>query len=269
MLRVLVVGFVLIGLPGFAPAAPLKAKRPRPPAAAAAPAKPLSPPEEAIRTVKQNIERLARDEYAEQDPIDQFVGRGFNVEIKPTTTYKDGVLEIYLLTHNIYPNEKDDFSSRHRFENHPGVELKPVLANKRGSYVGENAFGVQVAVSRIDLDYAVLMFMNRPRDSQYLVRVRLPGPDAKLLSQSATVVVTGTVARSESDKVAGCSSTYSSPTIDSPYSGRAQTCWTAVQLQSLSIVDKRSGRVLRQWTPSDPEASILNKPEPIELSPNQ
>ena len=242
MVRALVIGVAFTVVAGAASAAPKSGVKSSPPAAA----KPLSAPEEAIRTAKQNVERLARDQYAEQQPLDQFVGRTFAVELKPTTTYKDGVLDIYLLAKSVYPNEKYDFESPHRFENHSAVEIKPVLANKRGSYIGENAFGVKVPVSRIDLDYAVLMFVNRPRDSQYLVRVRLPGPQAKVLSENAAFIVTGTVSRSESGKVANCQSDYSSPTIDAPYSGRAQTCWVAAQLQSMSVVDKRSGSVLRQ-----------------------
>lgn len=266
MVRVLLAAAAIV-LTGAAPEAPKKAAKPRPPVTAASSARPLSAPEEAIQTAKQNIERLARDQYAEQAPLDHFVGRDFSVEIEPTTMYKDGVLDIYLLANSVYPNEKDDFGSPLRFENHPAVEIRPVLANRRGGYVGENAYGVKVPVSRIDLDYALLMFVNRPRDSQYLVRVRLPGPEAKMLSKSTAFIVIGRVSTSESGKVASCQSTYSSPTIDSPYAGRAQRCWVAAQLQSLSVVDKRSGNVLRQWTPNDPEASILNKPEPIGLNP--
>lgn len=269
MVGKLFIVIALAALTSSAQAAPKKATRPRAPAAAAALAKPLSAPEEAIRAAKQNIERLARDQYAEQQPLDHFVGRDFALEVEPTTMYRDGILDIYLLVKTVYPNEKDEYGSPHRFENHSGVEIRPVLTTNRGGYVGENAYGVRVDVSRIDLDYAVVMFVNRPRDSQYLVRVRVPGPEAKKLSQSAVFMVTGTVSRSESGKIAGCQSTYSSPTIDSPYAGRSQTCWVAAQLQSLSAVDKKSGKVLRQWTPNDPEASILNKPEPIEPNLSQ
>ena len=266
MIRGLLAGVAIV-LTVAAQAAPKMAAKPRPQVAAASLAEPFSALEEAIQTAKQNIERLARDQYAEQAPLEQFVGRDFSVKIEPTTMYKDGVLDVYLLANSVYPNEKDDFGSRHRFENHPAVEIRPVLANKRGSYVGENAYGVKVPVSRIDLNYALLMFANRPRDSQYLVRVRLPGPEAKMLSKSAAFIATGRVSTSESGKVASCQSTFSSPTIDSPYAGRAQRCWVAAQLQSLSVVDQRSGKVLRQWTPNDPEASILKKPEPIGLNP--
>lgn len=111
MVRVLLAGVALIGMMGASGAVPKRAVKPRPSTAATAPAKPLTAPEEAIGIAKQNVERLARDQYAEQDSVEQFVGQNFTLEIEPTTTYKDGVLDVYLLTKSVYPNEKDEFGA--------------------------------------------------------------------------------------------------------------------------------------------------------------
>ncbi|USQ96520.1 hypothetical protein [Caulobacter sp. RL271] len=266
MFRTLLLASVAVSLVTGAAAAPKTVARPRP-RPAPAPAPILTPPEQAIVMAKRNLERVTADQYAAQEPLDSFVGKTFTIEIKPTTTYSEGVLDIYLLTTTIYPNESADFKDAHRFENHPSVEIRDVSATKRGSYVGQNAFGTRVAVSRIDLDYALLMFVNRPEDSQYLVRVRLPGPDAKVLSTSARVVVTGKISSSDSGKIAGCETRYSGATIDHPTSGTARRCWVAVELQSMVVLDKAGGRILGQWTPESPKASILSKPEPISFDP--
>jgi len=204
-------------------------------------------PLKVIATAKRNAARLKSDQFATVETTDQFVGQSFTVEIQPSAAYRNGVLELSFSTSTLYPNKEEPVGSEAYFEHHPSIPIAPSSITKRGAYAGQNGFGARATVTVMDLENAELLVPHGYVDTNYTVETSLPAPEAKALAAAARFVFRGKIARTDRGKVAGCTASYSSPTISSPYSGANRTCWVAVVLDEVAAVDRRTGAVLRTW----------------------
>lgn len=220
----------------------------------AAPA-PLSAAARALATARANAVALDRDQFANQQSLDEFVGQEFTATVKAQAKYADGVLALYRFSDEVQPNQEAEISDPHRFERHRGLELSADF-KETGRSVGQNAFGARAEVRHFRGVQDTLMFMNRPRDLYYEFRKPLPGPDAKALAERAVIIVRGRVDRSESGKVAGCNSLYLDATIDMPNTGVVQQCWVAIRVEAIELRASANGGVLAAWGPDSPAAVL-------------
>jgi hypothetical protein len=210
-------------------------------------AKPQSLPMQVLDVARRNEARIKADQFAEPEPVDRFVGQEFRIELNPSATYSAGVLELSFTTSTTHPNRDTSQDSAARAERHPSIEIVPPLVKKRGQYAGQNSFGAMATISVIDVDTSLILVAKGYVDSRYSIKIPATGAEAKALAASARLVVKGTIVKLENGKVVGCERTYSAPTITSPYSGKSRTCWVATVLNSASMVDTRTGTILRTW----------------------
>jgi hypothetical protein len=205
------------------------------------------------------------DQYAKQTVIGDEVGSAYQVEVRPVSFYKDGVLRLNVYASSEYANRTLDFSDSNRFENYGAVEV----SNRRGpetTYGASNAFGARATVTHGNVAVDKVMLVNRKNDSGFIYRAKLDGPAAKRLAASVVFVLEGHISKTKSDKVGDCSDLYVGATISSPYTGTTTTCWAAGTLERAAFVIKETGQQLRAWSADSPDASLLENPEAVDLA---
>ncbi len=120
---------------------------------------------------------------------------------------------------------------------------------RRGSYIGGNAFGAKkvIELSEYD-DYGVLIVGSSPIQVNTTLRTAdfiffLPVEEAKAIESFLGVELLGEVAEPSVDS----GMTGHRPTLEEPYETRIHASYVRFRLDSVRIVDKRTGRVVANF----------------------
>lgn len=214
-----------------------------------------------------------KDKFDAPPDTSALYGRNFEIEIKVGTTYDVRIDTEYNAANQTleFGILKQKWSSAYYF---PSVDLQTSIRgfglssrNKKvRAYRASNAFGAQTVVTVIHTDTIGVAHFTRqgdrgdglpdPRskyhtvggDDWYNYSVTLPPDVARQTANNAALIISGTVDKLADGRSVICHDHYHEPSIDAPNEEYGKACLVVANIDSISLIDSRSGQVLAMWS---------------------
>lgn len=233
-----------------------------------------------LRIAHDNYQKQIVDRFYEGGDVELSEGDEFLIEFPILDGARSGIMSggssLWIYENGVFTAwiSPDSVGSISRPDIEGEVMFFDVVREQRGSYLGENAFGVQRQIEQWTIKESGILPVTFPsadfspyseeRDrrflspetiesmrTDYVYSVSLSGDEARHLAENITARINGSITKSNGKGVQ-CEHFGRGPTINHPIDMTIQRCWVPVRIFEVQFIDGSTGELLKSWIDSKP-----------------